>query len=79
VCTRTLIRKLTAPALLLALHCLPTRAQTTEAALEARLIGQPLFLRGCFMENRLEFKADGQPAKNYRSGTFTEAAWTYAK
>jgi TonB family protein len=79
VCTRTLIRKLTAPALLLALHCLPTRAQTTEAALEARLIGQPLFLRGCFMENRLEFKADGQPAKNYRSGTFTEAGMDVRK
>jgi TonB family protein len=76
---RTLVRKLASPALLLALCCLPARAQTTEAALKARLIGQPLFLRGCFMDDLLKFSADGQPAKNYRSGTFTEAGMDVRK
>ena len=70
--TRAFLRKLAAPALLLAVHCLAVRAQTTEAEIKARLIGKPLYLRGFWVDDRLKFDADGQPTSNFRTGTFTE-------
>jgi TonB family protein len=72
--TRALLIKLAAPTLLLALNCLPASAQTTKDAIKARLIGQPLYLRGFWMDEHLEFNVDGQPVNKYRVGTFTEAA-----
>ncbi|MGD0647295.1 MAG: energy transducer TonB [Acidobacteriaceae bacterium] len=48
-------------------------AQTTEIEIKTRLIGRPLYLRGFWLEDQLKFGADGQPAGNLKSGTFTEA------
>jgi TonB family protein len=71
--TRALLIKLAAPTLLLALNCLPASAQTTEDAIKARLIGQPLYLRGFWMDEHLKFNVDGQPVGSFRAGPFTEA------
>lgn len=71
--TRLFVRKLVSAALLLAFHCFPTRAQTTEDAIRARLLGQPLYLRGFWTDNHLRFSGDGNPAKHYGTGTFTES------
>jgi TonB family protein len=67
------VRKLAAPALLLVLNCLPANAQTTADAIKTRLVGQPLYLRGCWMDDDLKFNADGQPEKGFHPGPFTEA------
>ncbi len=64
---------MTSYAVLLALQCLSAPAQTTEDAIKARLIGQPLFLRDSWMEDSLRFGGDGQPEKNYKMGSFTVA------
>jgi hypothetical protein len=70
--TRTLLLRLTFPILLLAFNCLPSDAQATVDAIKARIIGQPLYLRGCWMDNHLKFNADGQPEGDFRKGSFTE-------
>jgi hypothetical protein len=73
VSTPVFVRKLIAPTLLLVLNCLPDNAQTTVDAIKARLIGQPLYLRGCWMDNHLKFNADGQLENNSHPVSFTEA------
>jgi TonB family protein len=73
VCTRELLRNIAASAFLLTIYCLPAKAQTTEDAIKARLVGQPLYLRGLWTDDHLTFNADGQPADILHSGPFTEA------
>jgi hypothetical protein len=71
--TLAIVRKLRLLTLLLAVNCLPGRGQSTVDAIRARLIGQPLYLRGDWMDNSLKFDAEGSPEKRYGSGTFTES------
>ena len=52
----------------------PAHAQSTEAALAARLVRQPLYLRGAWGENKLRFDISGQPLQPYRLVPFTLAA-----
>jgi TonB family protein len=58
---------------MLALYWVPTQAQTTVEAIKARLVGQPLYLRGSWAEDDLHFDANGEPEKKYLGGIFTEA------
>jgi TonB family protein len=53
---------------------LPALAQGVEDQIKARLIGQPLFLRGCWGDDKLKFDADGQPQSDYKIVSFTESA-----
>jgi TonB family protein len=71
--TRAIVRKFSLLALPLVVNCLPALGQTTVDAINARLIGQPLYLRGFWMEDDLHFDAAGQPEKKYHGSTFTEA------
>lgn len=71
--TRALVRKFPVLPLLLALYCLPAHGQTTVDAIKARLVGQPLYLRGSWVEDDLHFDVDGEPEKKYHGGIFTEA------
>lgn len=66
-------RKLASPLLLLALLALSVQAQTSADAIQARLVGQPLYLRGFWVENALKFDSGGNPKKRYRVGSFTES------
>ncbi len=71
--TRALLR-FALPALLLVLGSgRPSSAQSTGDAISARLKGQPLYLRSGWGEDKLKFDADGQPQKQYKEVTFTEA------
>jgi len=58
---------------MLAFQCLPAQGQDTVDAIKVRLLGQPLYLRGNWVDNHLKFDAAGVPEKQYGSGTFTEA------
>lgn len=40
----------------------------------ARLIGKPLYLRGCWMQDHLKFDENGLPSGKVTSGPFAEAA-----
>jgi len=71
--TRPLVRILAALLLTITLYSLPVRGQTTIDALQARLVGQPLYLRVAWMDDDLHFDADGRLEKKYRQGSFTEA------
>lgn len=57
----------------------PMAAQSSEPDVATRLIGKPLYLRGFWMDDKLKFDGAGQPAKNYRSGTFTESGMEVTK
>jgi TonB family protein len=57
---------------MLALYWVPAQAQTTVEAIKARLVGQPLYLRGSWVEDDLHFDANGAPEKKYHGGIFTE-------
>lgn len=70
---RAALVQLITPALILVLNCAPASGQTTVDAIKARLVGQPLYLRGSWVGNDLRFDADGQPEKKYPGGSFTEA------
>ena len=59
--------------MLLVLSSHPVRAQSTADDIQARLTGQPLYLRGFWAENKLKFDADGRPEKNYKIVPFTAA------
>lgn len=50
-------------------------AQTTEAAIAARLTGHPIFLRGLWTCGHLSFHPDGQIAKDCRHGELTQAGF----
>jgi TonB family protein len=54
---------------------LPSVAQSTESDIRARLMGQPLYLRGCWRVDKLNFDADGQPQKSYKTTAPTEAGF----
>jgi TonB family protein len=54
-------------------------AQSTESGISARLIKKPLQLRGFWTEDKLTFDADGRPSKAYRTGSFTESAFSARK
>jgi len=49
-------------------------AQSTPDTIKARLVGQPLFLRGCWGDDKLKFDADGRPQSDYKIVSFTESA-----
>jgi hypothetical protein len=68
-------RKLTAPALLLACYGLSASGQTTADAIKARLVGQPLLLRGFWLDDELHFDNVGKPLATYKTGSFTESAF----
>jgi hypothetical protein len=69
------VRKLAAPALFLVFNCLPANAQTTTDAIKARLIGQPLLLRGFWLDDSLRFDSAGKPSETYKIGSFTQSAF----
>ncbi len=46
----------------------------TEGDLNARLVRQPLYLRGAWGEDQLRFDQSGRPAKSYKAVPFTTAA-----
>jgi TonB family protein len=54
---------------------LPSGAQSTENDIRARLMGQPLYLRGCWRVDKLNFDADGQPQTSYQTTAPTEAGF----
>jgi TonB family protein len=66
---------LVAVVVFLGLSCPTAYAQTTQADLSARLIGQPLFLRGFWLDDKLRFDATGQPHKKYKVGSFTQSGF----
>lgn len=49
------------------------KGQSTQQEIAARLIGQPLYLRGLWVGDDLKFKADGQPETATARAPFTEA------
>jgi TonB family protein len=51
----------------------PVSAQGSADDISARLVGQPLYLRGCWGQDKLKFDADGQPQKRYKIVSFTES------
>lgn len=63
---------LLAVSLLFAGHAL---AQATAPEISAKWAGKVLFLRGMWIENRLQFRADGQPVKSYAAESFAEAGF----
>lgn len=61
------------------LTCLSGSGQTTVDEIQARLVGQPLLLRGFWMNDKLHFGSTGKPVENYTSGSFTESAFDAQK
>jgi len=49
----------------------PTRAQSTQTDIAAKLIDKPLFLMGLWASDNLKFNAQGHPAGNYQTAPFT--------
>lgn len=49
----------------------------TKDEITALLDGQPLLLRGFWIEDKLEFDENGTPKKPYRTGSFTESAFKF--
>ncbi|HEU5342541.1 hypothetical protein [Edaphobacter sp.] len=49
----------------------PARAQSTEAAIKARLMNQPLYLRGFWRNNDLHFDSYGQLKDHSNPVSFT--------
>jgi len=47
------------------------QAQSTEVGLKARLLKKPLFLRGCWHNEKIAFNASGQPTSKAEPFTFT--------
>jgi TonB family protein len=67
---------------LLALACLstgPAVAQSTQADLSARVMSKPLYLRGFWTDDKLQFDADGRPKKAYATGSFTVSGFDPSK
>jgi TonB family protein len=48
-------------------------AQSSEAAISARLKGQTLLIRGFWLDDNLKFDQAGQPTGVYKEGSFTES------
>jgi TonB family protein len=49
-------------------------AQKTESELVASYAGKTVFLRGLWEGGRFHFRADGQPEKSYRAGSFSRSS-----
>ncbi|MGA8937716.1 MAG: energy transducer TonB [Acidobacteriaceae bacterium] len=73
--TSALLLKLVAATVLLALQYHPAVAQSSVDALQACLIGQPLLLRGFWLDDSLHFDSNGKPLETYKTGSFTESAF----
>lgn len=74
--TRASNRKFSSLALLLvAPFCFLAHGQTPVDAIKARLIGQPLLLRGFWLDDDLHFDSAGKPLAHYKTGSFTESAF----
>ncbi|HEY5329045.1 MAG TPA: energy transducer TonB [Acidobacteriaceae bacterium] len=68
--------------MLIALACLsagPAVAQTTQADLSARIMSKPLYLRGFWTDDKLQFDADGHPKKTYQTGSFAVSGFDAVK
>jgi TonB family protein len=57
--------------LTLCIPALPAQAQSTEAELKSRLSDKPLYLRGCWRDDKLHFDSAGRPKDNSDPVTFT--------
>lgn len=57
----------------------PVPAQSTEAAIAARLVLKPLYLRGSWGDDKLHFGSAGQPTGSYKVVPFTTAAVNISK
>ena len=60
--------------ILLVPAALPSRAQSTGPAIEARLLDKPLYLRGAWLDDKLRFDSAGQLLGRSRTTSFTLAA-----
>lgn len=67
---------------LLALVCLsagPAVAQSTQTDISARVMSKPLYLRGFWTDDELQFDADGHPKRSYATGSFTVSGFDATK
>jgi hypothetical protein len=72
------VRKLAALCVFI-VACLPASGQTTVDAIKSLLMGQPLLLRGFWMDDDLHFDRTGKPLTDYKIGSFTESAFDAKK
>ncbi len=57
----------------------PSPGQTTEPEIASRLVGHPLYLRGCWDGYDLKFDSAGNPAQSYNPAAFTTSGMDVTK